>query len=469
MPRLSPAPLTRLALLATFLAATCVALRPSEARPSLRVGYAEADINPPLGVSMPGYFSDRRGAGTLDPLKSKVLYLRQGDRRVALVSTDLLWVDAPTVQRIRAAVSARIKPAPHVWVHGTHTHTGGKIAWGGITSDAKEIHPSIEIGTVDEGWVTQFVERTADAVVRASSTTHHEADLSLHEGREATVAHYRRFWMKDGTVRTNPGRGNPEVVRPAGEIDPRLHLLRFAENRIVFATYSLHPDCVSGNHYSADYPSHLSERIREELGPKWRVIYFNAACGNINHIDVKNRKQKSGPEESRRIGRVLGEAALEALQGPNLLKGDELRASSTKITSRLRRPKPEELALAEERIRTGGTLIEFNGLFAPATLVLGKTKDTEHSAEVAAMRLGSFGLAFVPAEYFVELAREIEAASPFKPTRTVGLTNGAMGYVPHREGYAQSGYEATYQSARYEPDTGHNWAAAAAKLLTEMR
>jgi hypothetical protein len=77
-------------------------------------------------------------------------------------------------------------------------------------------------------------------------------------------------------------------------------------------------------------------------------------------------------------------------------------------------------------------------------------------------------MAFLPGEIFVELGREVEEASPFKPTRTIGLTNGAMGYIPTRRGYAEGGYEAGYRSARYEPENGHNWARTAAGLLKEM-
>jgi hypothetical protein len=123
---------------------------------------------------------------------------------------------------------------------------------------------------------------------------------------------------------------------------------------------------------------------------------------------------------------------------------------------------------AEERLRTGNDPFQFNGLYAPAAVVLAKTRDREHRAEIAALRLGSFGMAAVPGEYFVELGREIEAGSPFKPTRTLGLTNGSMGYIPTRKGYEEGGYEAGYRSARYEPGNGHNWANAAVKLLRGM-
>src|SRR5262245_30778526 len=282
----------------------------------LKVAYTEADITPPLGGSMPGYFRDRQATGTLDPLKAKVLYLAQGKETVALVACDLIGMGAPVVARIRKAVAGRMKTPPrHVWVHCTHTHTGGLLPRGdGFTSDAEQIYPGFYAGRVDEKWVAQVVERTAGAVARAAGRAAEEKRRTLHEGREATVAHCRRYVMKDGSVRTNPGRNNPNVVRPAGEIDARVHVLHCQTTRIVTVIYGLHPDCVSGTRYSADYPHHLTEVLRHALGAQYRVVFLNACCGNINHINVRDAKQSSWPEESRRIGQALAVAARDALK-----------------------------------------------------------------------------------------------------------------------------------------------------------
>jgi hypothetical protein len=422
---------------------------------------------------MPGYFRDRKATGVLDPLRAKVLFLAGGDESVALVACDLIGMGAPFVRRIRDKVKALAKAPPrHVWVHCTHTHTGGMLPRSGdFTSDADAIYPGFYAGTPDEKWAAEVVERVARAVAAAARDAAVETKLTLHAGAESTVAHYRRYVMKGGAVRTNPGRGNPNVVRPAGEIDPRLHVLRFADRRVLAVIYGLHPDCVGGTRYSADYPHHLTEVLRHALGASWRVVFLNACCGNINHIDVKDAKQKSGPEESKRIGEKLALAALEALKKGTPLEG-LLRARSREVACKLRRPDPADVREAERLLKLakagGKGGFGFNELYAPAALVLARTKDREHKAEIAALRLGSFGLAFMPGEIFVELGREVEEASPLKPTRTVGLTNGSMGYIPTRRGYAEGGYEAGYRSARYEPGNGHAWAAAAAGLLKEM-
>lgn len=463
----------RLALLLPLAALAALALGrpgPSQADSPFQAAYAEADITPPLGGSMPGYFGDRRATGTLDPLMAKVLMLRKGGERVALVQLDLIALGADEVERIRAAVRQRVKPVPDaVWVHASHTHTGGMIPRkGAFTSDDEDIYPNFYPGEVDEAWVERMVQSTADAVSRANRDLADERNLTLHEGREDTIARYRRFFMKDGTFRTNPGRNNPNVDRPAGEIDPRVHVLRFGTQKILGVIYGCHPDCVSGTQYSADYPAHMAQAVREQLGREWRVVFLNAACGNINHVNVNDPAQKGGPEESRRLGRLLAGATLESLKKGEPLNVDRLGAKRTFVACKLRKPKPEEVAESERRLQSGQNTMEFNGLFAPAVVILARTRDREHRAEISALRLGRFGLAGMPGEIFVELGREVEAASPFRPTRTLGLVNGSMGYIPTREGYSQGGYEAGYRSARYEPDNGHSWAAAAAKMLRSL-
>lgn len=436
----------------------------------LRAAYAEADITPPLGGSMPGYFTDRKATGVLDPLLAKVLYL-QGDRHdLAVVALDLIGIGAKVVARVRARVKELTTPPPaHVWVHCSHTHTGGMLPRvEDFTTDATDIYPGFYGGTPNEEWAAEVIDKVARAVVKAKAEARAETKLTLHEGRQATAAHYRRYVMKGGEVRTNPGRGNPNVVRPAGEIDPRVHVLRFGDRKTVAVVYGMHPDTVTGTRYSADYMAHVTAVLKHALGAEWNVIYLNACSGNINHVDLKNAKQKSGPDEAKRLGELIALAALEALKKGTPLE-PTLAAASKEVACKLRKPKDEDVREAERLLKAkDDKAFGFNELFAPAAVVLAKTKDREHTAEIAALRLGAFGLAFLPGEVFVELAREVEEASPFKPTRTIGLTNGSMGYIPTRRGYVEGGYEAGYRSARYEPENGHRWAKAAGELLVGM-
>ena len=81
-----------------------MAARPPE--PAVcKVGRAQQVITPPVGVSLAGYFHDRKAERVRDDLHAKAVMIESGDRRVALVSCDLICVTAEVVDAAKAMVS----------------------------------------------------------------------------------------------------------------------------------------------------------------------------------------------------------------------------------------------------------------------------------------------------------------------------------------------------------------------------
>ncbi|MBD3265488.1 hypothetical protein GF373_02360, partial [bacterium] len=161
----------------------------------LQAGYGEFNITPKLGTTMPGYFSERRADGILDPLLAKVLLLRHENTEIAIIAADLIGIPKPVVDKIRQEITQKTKiPTDHIFIHATHTHTGATV------SEIADVLPN------------QFTK----AVQRAQQNTQKTPSISYGCGEEHSVAFIRRFLMKNGTVRTNPGRQNPEVVKPIG-------------------------------------------------------------------------------------------------------------------------------------------------------------------------------------------------------------------------------------------------------------
>lgn len=434
------------------------------------VGYAETDITPAVGGSIPGYFTVRTSTGVLDPLLAKVLVLTKGRMTLVIVALDLIGLQAPEVKEVRRIIGSRTGIAPErIFVHSTHTHTGAETPRR-FTTDDEEILPGLFPGTVDREWVSRLPEKVAAAVEKALANRIGESRVTLSTGRPEPIAFYRRYLMKDGTIRTNPGRGNPNIVRPAGEIDPTVYVISFERAKILLVSYGLHPDCIGGTLYSADYPYHLTQSIRALLGKEWSLIYLNAACGNINHVDVNNPNQLKGYEESQRIGRTLAESVKKAREEARTISIDRLASQTKSVQCALRQVPPEIASQAEREVK--GSLDiprrNFNELFSPAAYVLSKTKDRVHPAEMIACRIGPVGLVGLPAEVFVEIAREIKQGSPLDPRLVIGLTGGAMGYMPHAKGFEEGGYEAGYRSARYQPLTPTLWIRAAADLLRNL-
>jgi len=434
----------------------------------LGVGYGQADLNPPPGGSMPGYFGDRKAAGTLDPLRARSIFVQFGPVEGAIVALDLIGLQAGQVAACRAEV-AKVTgiPTARVWVHASHTHTGAMILRSFVAADGPE-EPGFYPGEVDPGFTAALPGRVAEAV-RLAKLAARPTSARLGEARAEGFAHYRRYRMRDGTVKTNPARTDPTVIKPAGEVDPTLTAIGFPEAKTLVAIFGLHPDTVGGNRYSADYPAHLADRARAGLGEGWNVLFLNAACGNINHIDRANPAQTGGDAEARRIGTALGDAALNAWGSAERAEVDVLAFASLDVPSRLRSVPEADLNEAERLLRDEpAKATPFNGLHASAARRLGRTQEREQTAEIAALRLGPIGLVGMPGEIFVELARQVRHDSTLDPTRVIGLTNGALGYIPHAEAYAEGGYEAGYRSARFEPQTGHRWAEAALRLLKSL-
>src|SRR5712692_10320044 len=70
----------------------------------LEAGFAEADITPKLGgapVYMAGFGQNRKATGVHDPLKARAVVLKEGERKLALVSIDVVGYPLSEVVAVR--------------------------------------------------------------------------------------------------------------------------------------------------------------------------------------------------------------------------------------------------------------------------------------------------------------------------------------------------------------------------------
>ena len=131
------------------------------------------------------------------------------------------------------------------------------------------------------------------------------------------VSFIRRFFMKDGSVRTNPGN-DPNVVREEGEPDNTLTVIRVEDLDgkliAVVTNYGVHLDTVGGTKICADYPGVLSERIKESYGKDVVSLFLTGPCGNTNHINIKD-PSSCAPDRYRQIGNAMFEKARLLIDG----------------------------------------------------------------------------------------------------------------------------------------------------------
>ena len=128
----------------------------------------------------------------------------------------------------------------------------------------------------------------------------------------------------------------------------------------------------------------------------------------------------------------------------------------------------EELRQAREIAANKGENTPFyDQVKAYRILDLATREGKPFDMEVQVFSLGK-DIAWValPGEEFVELGLSIKAASPFRQTNVIELSNGWTQYVPHHSAFSEGAYEVI--SSRYAEGTGEKLVGAAIKLLGEL-
>ena len=287
---------------------------PAYAEP-LEAGFATADITPPVGYRMSGYFNERPSTGVRDPLLARVIVLRQGDVQAALVFCDLIGISLSVAGAVRQRAEEQLGiPAAHVAISATHSHTG-PLYFG----ELREYFHALAVAEhgsdprEEFDYAAALVDKLSAALAEAQSALA-PVELAAGIAREDRLSFNRRFHMRDGTVRFNPGQQNPDIVRVAGPIDPEVGLLRFTPvggkaPSAALAAFALHLDTVGGTEYSGDYPAVLQNRLREVFGGEFLSLFGAGTCGDINHVDVSIQGRRSTEE----IGTMLAETVAAAL------------------------------------------------------------------------------------------------------------------------------------------------------------
>ncbi len=433
----------------------------------LQVGFSETLITPPLGLEMAGYFSNRIADGIKDDLYARAITVSQGDQHVALVVVDLIHVQLEDVARVRSIVASRTPiPAENVMVAATHTHTGP------VTSN----RPGF---TRDEAYMQTWAERSADAVCNAFAKRV-EAKIGGGLGDLPGVSFNRRYWMKNGRVHTNPGAGNPEVLRSTGPIDTQVSVLRFDDmdgNPIgVLTNFACHTDTTGGTEYSADWVGYTVRSIRQlvgELGAvnkgadasDFGVVVLNGACGEINHHDVFSPgRKKRWPTMTRSIGVGLAAETVRVLLGIDPQESEIVGSKSTQVTLG-RLPLDQRIAECKEALadeRTGRMERTRAESFLKSADKLPKDESLTVDAEVQLLQIGPAAILSLPGEIFSESGQVFKEQAPQAFPMIANLANGGMGYIPPYRAYREGGYET--RSAWLQPGSIEEMVAAGVNL-----
>jgi hypothetical protein len=446
----------------------------------MKAGFHTAEITPAIGMEAPGGYLKAHVRQIHDPLKVRAAVL-EGDREtLAFVGLDTCLFQSPILRnRIRDDVTRRCGiPGDHVMLAASHTHSGGPLMgrlpeeYADAPAPVRDLieHYSIALDPHYADWV---IRQTVTAVCEAHRKRE-EALLSVGSGHEDQVAFNRRFKMANGRVYTHPGKGNPEIVEPAGPIDPEVGVLAAWNSRGellgCLVNYACHATTFSGG-VSADYIGYLEKTIQAVMGGAM-VVFLQGASGDVTQVDNQSlREQEFGEKWSRFAGTRIGAEAVKVLV--TAAPGDltPLSAATTLLRIPRRLPSPARLeasrTLVAQGLETGDRSTAWT--FAKELLILEYLvqKEPEVEVEIQALQVGPALFLANPAEYFCAPGLAIKRASPFPRTYVVTLANGAVGYIPPEEALAPSGggYETVLTSySNLEPSAARQIAEASLAL-----
>ena len=446
----------------------------------LHVGFGRVNITPAMGTPIGGYYVVRLAEKVLDELEANAVAFAMGDKKALLISADISGLfyqfAEPLCQHISKETGV---PADCIFITCTHTHTGPEVNLN------RKILPEKQ-----EAYFPFFCSRLVDAA-RFALQDLKPARMGWGVGQAPGIAFVRRFRMKDGSTRTNPGINNPDVLAPIGDVDERVGVLRFDREggeTIVLANIGIHPDTVGGCVISGDWPA-FTRRILEKTIDNTRCVLLNGCQGDVNHVNTNPAPGQNndltmdfddcmrGYGHAKHMGMTVAGAVMQVFSKVAYIPVESMTAMKRMLVHPSNMPKPEELPEAHRinDLHKAGkdSELPYEGMLLTTIVAEAERMvDLENGPEkfdlsMGALTLGDVALVGIPGEPFTEIGVRIKDTEGWKQIMPVCLTNGCEGYFPSPEAYAAGGYES--RSSNFRPHVSVKIVEGCKELLKEMQ
>lgn len=434
---------------------------------ALKVGYAKCEITPKLGAYLQGHNKKRYAAMVHDPLFLRCVAF-ENDGLAVMLNYDLSAMNTNLANKIREQVASYIDcPVEHVVITCTHTHTGPNCS--NMTREWDETYVQL---------LTNLSMHTAGLAKNDLTESQMFAGSTECKG----VTFCRRYLMKDGTARTNPGIGNPDIERPMNDPDYQVVVLKIQRSGakdIALVNFGCHADSIKNvdgiDAISADWPGVTCNAVENALNVE--CILFNAPCGDVaqrNHMAPKETaKLTSGWPRTVKLGQSVAGAVIsifDAFMTP--VSDGPVKAQVAVLKLPLKQPAEEELArsrdiLEHEADYLGGNMAKTTDLFEARMLLSVAKTDGYAQALVTALRVGGFAAAGSSGEPFCAIGKRIKAESPFEAQFALYFANGSSGYFPMIDAFSYDGYEA--RTCKFQPGVGELIADTSLQLLNNIK
>ena len=444
----------------------------------LQAGFSRVNITPPMGIRMRGYLITRHADGVLDELEINTIALRHGEKSVLLMSMDLANFTIANADAFRANISQRTGvPVEAIYIQANHTHTGPYLL----------VHKD---DPLEQQYYDLLYTRLADAAQMALDDLK-PAKMGWGVSHAPNISFIRRYRMKDGSVRTNPGVNNPDVLEPVGKVDDEVIVLRFDReggDSLVLMNFADHPDTVGGCKISADWPG-FARRELEKAIDGVKSVLFNGAQGDVNHVNVRPKggdlngmildfdDVSRGYSHARHMGRVIAGAVMQVYDKVEYKDVDSIDYINRGIDIPSNMPKPEEMEEARYLVQMHkegrDSELPYKGMMLTTKVAEASRKiRLEHGPEsfhltLSGVAIGNVAMVGIQGEPFNGIGCGLKEAEGWDAVLPTCITNGGHGYYPMKDSYDEGGYEAG--TSNYKAGVAELLIEEGKKMLAQLR
>ncbi len=450
---------------------------------TLKVGYAEANINPPLGIGIWGYYVPRFAKGVLDDVEVRAIALSMGGKTAIILSADLCAVTKKVYSRIAEAIErATGVSKDSVFLAATHTHTNAFI----------EKATAFE---ADEGIINEY----ADFLVSRVTDT---AKLALDDLKPAKVgfgvgyapdktSYIRRYKMKDGTTMTCPPIDDPNIDYPIGELDRRVNVVRFDREggeTVILVNYGLHADTLNRELVSADWPGAMRDTVERAID-NTKCVFISGAAGDVgstnvhpsggdmNDTEISFDNEMKSPGMVRFVGRALAGTVLQVYDKVEYIDVNDINILHNYIKVPANVPDKKDLPRAHEykELHEAGrddlipyTAMELTTVVAEALRMCALENGPDNFIfDIVGIKIGDIALVGMPGEPFTEVGVKIKDTEGWRLIMPCGLVNAYEGYFPVKSAYDEGGYEA--RTSRFKSGVAERVIEGGKEVLNNLK
>ncbi|WP_316814391.1 hypothetical protein [Pedobacter heparinus] len=418
-------------------------------------GAARIDITPPLGTRINGDFITHFAHTIHDRLYAKALALKSGTETIVMVVVDICYMQDDFLRPIRKELAKKTGiPHKNFLFCCTHSHSAGAVT-------------DLLLGAADLPYTRKLpglIKRSVFAAIEAL------VPAKIAFGKVEVPEHIlcRRYFMKEGyqahnpvtgnvdQVKTNPFGVEEQILAPVAKMDTELCYLAVKDVDdqwiSLLANYSLHyvGDFGSGI-ISADYFGEFSEQVKNALGAgdEFVGMMSNGTSGEANIWDFldQNRYPKEDFGKTRLIAKDLANKVAESLGDLKWDRRPMLLTAYAELFLPVNKPSIQELDAAKKIL----SAYDFENIkvvdpdtmkkiYAREQVLLNDGPD-EEILPIQAIRIGEGVIGALAGEFFAETGLWLKENSPVEHYFSIGLANGAVGYVPPAHEIERGGYE----------------------------